>query len=168
MSSLPEIGAGFIDKVLIPYHDHCHYLKKVSFKEDKDNQANSIVAEGEFSIMESCYIDDTGHFNSVEYNICYNQLTYMFLAYTIKNGMVPELQHYSLDLFFEKQLSHILIIEFHSHFKSPINARHFFAAFGIKEIAHKTNFTLVKTYCNFNDNDNGKSTGEVTLAILHP
>lgn len=165
---LPDVDPGFIDRVLTPYHDHCHYLKNVSFREDFDNTANGIVAEGEFSIMDSCYIDDTGHFNAVEYNICYNQLGYVFLAYNIKNKLLPELGHYSIDKFFEKQLSNVLIIELHSHYKRPIDARHFYGVYGIKEISQKKRFTLVKTFCHCYDDNGGDAGGDVTLAILHP
>ena len=43
----------------------------------KGKDAGLISAKGRFSIPDSCYIDDTGHFNAVEFNICFNQLAYV-------------------------------------------------------------------------------------------
>ncbi|MGW6540873.1 FcoT family thioesterase [Streptomyces sp. NPDC055051] len=44
-----------------------------------------LTGSGMFTIPEPCYIDDTGHFNAVEFNICYNQLAYYTLAAMIRD-----------------------------------------------------------------------------------
>ena len=63
-------------RVLTPYKPHCRYLRTAAVRYAT---ARSIAAaSGTFSIPESCYIASTGHFNAVEFNICYNQLTYCF------------------------------------------------------------------------------------------
>ena len=51
-----------------------------------------IVGKGRFSIPESCYIDDTGHFNAVEFNICYNQLAYVLFAGVIDAGLMHKVR----------------------------------------------------------------------------
>ncbi|NET17718.1 MAG: hypothetical protein F6K08_35290 [Okeania sp. SIO1H6] len=45
------------------------------------NSDKKYLVMGQFSIGESCYIDDTGHLNAVEFNICYNQLLYVAIAW---------------------------------------------------------------------------------------
>ena len=50
-----------------------------------------MTGAGRFAIPESCYIDDTGHFNAVEFNICYNQLAYVMFGKCIELGMLQKL-----------------------------------------------------------------------------
>lgn len=60
-------------QVLNPYKAHCKYLKSAQVtKEGDPHDGGRVIGRCEFSIPQSCYIDDTGHFNSVEFNICYN------------------------------------------------------------------------------------------------
>ena len=56
-----------------------------------------MLAHGDFEIPESCYIDATGHLNSVEVNICYNQLLYVILAQSIASEVVPALDVFTLE-----------------------------------------------------------------------
>ena len=51
-----------------------------------------ITGKGRFSIPESCYIDSTGHFNAVEFNICYNQLAYVLFAGCINAGVMGKVR----------------------------------------------------------------------------
>ncbi|MEO1375818.1 MAG: FcoT family thioesterase, partial [Cyanobacteria bacterium J06635_10] len=61
------------------------------------NSNLSLPPTTDFSIPESCYIDDTGHFNSVEFNICYNQLFYIIIAYLIKNQLLEVMKDWNLE-----------------------------------------------------------------------
>jgi hypothetical protein len=45
------------------------------------------------AIPESCYIDDTGHFNAVEFNICFNQLAYVLFGKCVDAGILQKLRH---------------------------------------------------------------------------
>lgn len=161
------IENNFVQRALIPYRTHCKYLKKVYFEQDVAKGVQGLVAKGTFSIPESCYIDDTGHFNAVEYNICYNQLGYVFLGHCVREGLIPELQAYDIETYFRKQLSNILITKIGSKYKTQLNAKHFYGTWGIDSIKKTSKCTFVNTYCNFRDDGNGKSEGEVSLAILH-
>jgi hypothetical protein len=163
-----DIGKGFLQNVLKPYRTNCQYLQKAHFEEHEDQGLQGLLMKGEFSIGESCYIDDTGHFNAVEYNICFNQIAYLHLGHCIKHGLIPELGAYDQDSFFEKQLSHFLIANLNSSFQSLMNARHFYGTFGIHSIKKTSKCIFMKTYCYFHDDEVGKSKGEVMLAILHP
>src|SRR5205823_5095442 len=91
-----NISDAFISKILAPYKQNAKYLKSAlildyyerGFDDQIPKSAIELVnIEGNFSISESCYIDDTGHFNSVEFNICYNQLAYVLFAKCIEAGI---------------------------------------------------------------------------------
>lgn len=166
--SLTDIDGSFINNVLTPYRDSCRYLKKAYFQEQEGLGVQGMLMNGEFSIPESCYIDDTGHFNAVEYNICYNQIAYTHLGHCIKNGLIHELGDYDPELFFEKQLSNFLIANLNSGFQSLINAKRFYGTFGIRTVKKTSRCVFMKTYCHFHDDGLGKSKGEITLAILRP
>jgi len=166
--SLSEIDDGFMTQVLKPYFEHSRYLKRARFQHAESFDPQSLIMNGEFSIPESCYIDDTGHFNAVEYNISFNQICYVHLAHCIKNRLIPELSDYDMDTFWEKQLPNVLIAKLTSSYQSQMNAKRFYGTYGINAIKKTSKCTFIKTYCHFHDDGNGKSTGEVTLAILPP
>ncbi len=163
-----EIEDDFLGQVLKPYHLHSRYLKRATFQQSDNFAVQSLIMTGEFAIPESCYIDDTGHFNAVEYNISFNQICYVHLAHCIKNQLIPELSDYNIETFWEKQLPNVLIAKLASSYQSQMNAKHYYGTYGIHTIKKTAKCTFVKTYCHFHDDGNGKSTGEVTLAILPP
>lgn len=165
---LTDIDNTFLQKVLQPYRLHCQYLKRAYFQEQEDQGVQGLVLNGEFSIPDSCYIDDTGHFNAVEFNICYNQMTYAHLSHSIIHGLIPELGDFDESAFFEKQLSHFLIVNLNSSFQSMLNAKHFYGSFGIHSLKRTSKCTFIKTYCHFHDDYAGKCKGEITLAVLRP
>src|SRR5882724_11344285 len=79
-----DISDTLVADILKPYRPHARYLRSAQITHFRDKAAEGIAANkglvtaaGRFSIPESCYIDDTGHFNAVEFNICYNQLAYV-------------------------------------------------------------------------------------------
>src|SRR5215213_8356559 len=73
-------------------------------------------AEGQFSIPFPCYIDDTGHLNSVEINICFNQLMYYLIAKCVQERALPAFDDWTMDDYWAKQLPDILIARFQSNF----------------------------------------------------
>ncbi|HVI45039.1 MAG TPA: FcoT family thioesterase [Chitinophaga sp.] len=162
------IEGSFLNRILIPYRDHCRYLKEAFFLYEPERGAEGLTLTGNCAIDESCYIDDTGHFNAVEFNICYNQMAYTFLGHTIRYGLIPELAAYDLPLFFEKQLSHVLISRLSSRYASQLNPRSFKGTFGISSATVKSKCIFINTWCSFSDEHSGKSDGEITLAVLHP
>lgn len=161
-----EVDADFMNQALRPYRPHATYLKKVSIEINPDKGAQGLIAYGEFSIPESCYIDDTGHFNAVEYNICYNQLGYVFYAFCIKEKLISELSDYDMDTFWKKQLPNWLILRISSGFRRVLNAKKFYGTWGIKSIKKMKDITYMETYCTFKDDNKGESSGEVFAGIL--
>lgn len=131
-----------------------------TFNEDKN-----YVVKGQFSISESCYIDETGHFNAVEFNICYNQLTYIALAHASSKHLLSCLQDLTLNDFYRKQLSNVYITRLESFYKRVINSENFIGVWRLK-IAKKTQkMIILKTEIEFSDDGDGLAYGEVDLVI---
>lgn len=160
-------------RVLAVYFNTARYLKSADIcVSDADNNGKEgILSLGFFSVPESCYIQRTGHFNSVEFNICYNQIMYDAIAHASKYKLSSYFYDWGIEGFFARQLPDILITRFHSRFSRPINSNYFRGEFRIHS-AHMNRtgkkFLFLKTTCQFFDDTLGKATGEVDLAILNP
>jgi hypothetical protein len=165
--------------VLRPYRaKNCQYLR-TAVLELAQNQLPTV--SGDFEIGESCYIDDTGHFNSVEFNICYNQLIYYLIAKSVQEGLLPALRGWTLDDFWRSQLPDILITSFSSSFKRKMQARRFFGSVSLEDVvrvdksAWSQSLIVLHTSCRFWDEPpvnrggpGGLSVGKVTIAITNP
>ena len=158
-----------MEEVLTPYREHCRYLKEASIEcvaEGAANSGQSRIGHGVFSIPESCYIDDTGHFNAVEFNICYNQLAYVtFAAFAVTNQIDP-LRNMTLNEFRAKQLPNMLIGSLCSTFKRQINARSFRGRIRFNRLSARGGALFMKTSVEFADQDGGAANGEVLLVLL--
>lgn len=158
------------ERVLAPYREHCKYLRSIDVRSEED----SVVATGEFSVGESYYIDSTGHFNAVEYNICYNQAAYYLIAQSIQHQLLPAFDGWSIDDFWERQLGDVLIVEFSTTFQQQISPREFTGelTFGRSwtQPATPTSPPLVaiETKCRFWDATGGKCRGRALLAVTNP
>lgn len=160
-----SVSATMLETVLAPYKLHCRYLQGASV--EKGNPSGSLMtAWGRFAIDESCYIADTGHFNAVEFNICYNQLTYCLLAESIHHQMLDVLSHWSLAEFRHSQLSNFLIVQFRSTFRKPLNARQFEGRVDIDKVTVRKGSIFMKTSCSFVDSEGATSDGEALIVIL--
>jgi hypothetical protein len=178
---LPEAAEGrpgepsLLARVLRPYKPHCRYLRSatVRFKEGKSSDRHPSCV-GEFEIPESCYIDSTGHFNSVEFNICYNQLAYYAIARLIADGSTQLFRNWTLDDFWTRQLPNILIIDFRSTFRRPMRGQVFAGELEIMNAAEHNRgegvqpLIFLDTVCRYWDVGGGYCHGEVKLAITNP
>ncbi|WTX00670.1 FcoT family thioesterase [Streptomycetaceae bacterium NBC_01309] len=155
-------------RVLTPYRPDCRYLLSTSTASDDE----LALSRGEFAIGESCYIDDTGHFNAVEFNICYNQLTYFLIAKSVQEGLAPEFRRWTMDDFWARQLPGILIAGFTSRFHAPIDPRSFHGEVRFDKILRRTgadgSLVMARTSCRFWDDADGRADGEVRLAFVDP
>ena len=90
LGSRQTLEPRFVSKVLAPYFEHTTYLKEATMirrATHGSEKPRDLVAAGEFHIGQSCYIQSTGHFNAVEFNICFNQLAYV--TYAVRgDGMI--------------------------------------------------------------------------------
>ena len=166
---LPLEGAvsnSIMETVLTPYKIHCRYLRSATV-EKVSGDTSLLKARGRFSIPESCYIASTGHFNAVEFNICYNQLTYCLLARAIDNQLLDALGTWSLSEFSRRQLSDFLIVDFNSTFRRPLNAGQFDGWVEINKITVRQKNIFMKTSCGFEDFSGATSFGKAVIVILN-
>ncbi|QSJ14936.1 hypothetical protein JYQ62_24105 [Nostoc sp. UHCC 0702] len=170
-----EVSQDLLNVFLEPYKEDCRYLKQAKFKYPKIGEVNKSrsthqglwLIEGEFSIPESCYIAATGHFNSVEFNICYNQLFYIIISYLVKNNLFEVMKDWDLEIYKQLQLSNFLIVKFSSTFRKPIDSSHFQGTLSINKYSVRGNLIMLKTSCAFYDTNDGWSEGDVTIAVLN-
>ncbi|GHA45802.1 hypothetical protein GCM10010372_51990 [Streptomyces tauricus] len=163
-------------QVLRPYRaKNCEYLKSavVGVDSGPDGQPG-VGAACTFRIPESCYIDDTGHFNSVEFNICYNQMFYYLIAKSVRERVLEPFARWTMDDFWARQLGDILITDFRSTFRRPMGARLFHGEIEVADVAEwdgsdiRDALVVIRTKCRYWDDRGGDSHGEVTVAILNP
>lgn len=175
------ISDAFLAKILTPYKDNAKYLRSariLHYYEPEFNtpitkeQDDLVTIEGRFSIPESCYIDDTGHFNAVEFNICYNQLAYVLFGKCIQTGIFHKVVadweqrvNLSFDTFLKYQLSSMYIAKIEGNFLKPLNSKAFGARLSITRILWTAQTAFVYTKICFSDAQGVKSKGGVLLAF---
>lgn len=176
-TKVDNVSQDLLNTFLQPYKENCKYLKKAQFQQPalsgninntRNYEQGLWLMKGDFSISDSCYIDDTGHFNSVEFNICYNQIIYILIAYLIENKLLEAMNDWTLEEYKHRQLSDFLIVKFSSSFKRPINSNHFQGTLSINKVSVRGNLIMLKTSCAFYDDNAGWSEGDITIAILNP
>ncbi|MFI6055297.1 FcoT family thioesterase [Streptomyces violascens] len=155
-------------RVLAPYKEHCAYLRSA----EVTARDGLVSARCEFEIPESCYIDDTGHLNSVEVNICYNQMMYYLVAKSVQDGLLPAFDQWTLDDFWKRQLPDILIARFAANFRRPVNPRAFQGEMEIRSVTRRAPagaapFLHAETAYRYRDGASGRCDGEATLAFVN-
>jgi hypothetical protein len=129
---------------------------------------NAVAAvRGRLAIPDSCYIASTGHFNAVEFNICYNQLTYCLLAKCIDENVLASFAGWSLNEFSRRQLADFLIARFFSVFYRPLHGGSFEGSVEITKVAVRRDATFLRTICRFEDDGGGRAEGGATIAVLN-
>ncbi len=154
------------DAVLAPYKEHCRYLERATVEVSENGEEFVARISGDMGIPDSCYIDDTGHFNSVEFNICYNQLVYLLMAQCVVSGITPEFSAMTIEEYLARQLPDVLIHDFSSKFKRPLDPARFRGTVSILAANQRSKFVLVKTRCEFEDGSGGSAWGDILLAIV--
>lgn len=157
-----------LSNVLRPYaRPRTQYLKSATVAVSD----GSASAEGTFAIPFPCYIDDTGHLNSVEVNICFNQLMYYLIAKCVQERALPEFDAWTMEDYWAKQLPDILIARFSSTFKRPIDSAAFtgevsFADF--RQTNRSRPVQVIDMPWRFWDEAGGYAEGEVRMALVEP
>jgi hypothetical protein len=162
-------------RVLKPYRPHCRYLQSatVSVETAADAEAR-VSAVCELEIPESCYIDDTGHFNSVEFNICYNQMLYYTVAMAVQEKIVKPFSGWTMEDYWQRQLADFLITDFRSTFKRQMRGRRFRGEIEIANVLEwegndlRPALIVLPTVCRYWDDHGGEARGEVRIAITNP
>ncbi|WP_326559979.1 FcoT family thioesterase [Micromonospora sp. NBC_01796] len=158
------------ERVLRPYRPHAQYLKSARVRTDGDR----VTALCEFGVAESWYIDSTGHFNSVEFNICYNQVAYYLLAMSVREHLLPVFDTWTMADYWQRQLPNVLITELRSRFRRAIDPTRFTGelAFTNAQLRAgregRTPLLIIDTECRFWDDRGGRCDGEVRLVLTDP
>jgi hypothetical protein len=164
----------FVADILKPYRPNAKYLKSgqiTQFRDASDSSARRVpvvTAAGKFSIPESCYIDDTGHFNAVEFNICYNQLAYAMFGKCFDTGIVPRLRFLTLGEYKEHQLQSCFIVSLESRFFKQLKGGDFRGELVVNKMSTAGGATFCFTSIRFSDCEGVKAQGEVVLAFNPP
>lgn len=172
------ISESFAADILRPYRSNAVYLKtaEISHFSDKASIAAGspdprlVTGRGRFSIPESCYIDDTGHFNAVEFNICYNQLAYVLFAKCIESGLMHRLRTGKIDVlslaeFKHHQLPAMVIVSLESRYYKQLNSIDFTGELTINKISPVGSAWFFFTSIAFADHEGIKAKGSVVLAF---
>ncbi|MEU6732678.1 FcoT family thioesterase [Streptomyces physcomitrii] len=171
----PALGEGSWDtdeqllaRVLRPYKEHCRYLRSASVTASGGLSS----ARCEFAIAESCYIDDTGHLNSVEVNICYNQMMYYLVAKSVQEKALDGFTEWTMEDYWQRQLPDILIARFSAQFRKPVDPRSFEGEMEFRSVDRRTPrgsgpFLHAVTTHRFRDANGGRCDGETTLAVVN-
>lgn len=164
-----DCDQNFLDRVLEPYKPNCRYIKTAVV--DVDDRTDRLRIRGTFGIPESCYIADTGHFNSVEFNICYNQMAYCLIAKAVDESLISPFDSWSMEDYWERQLPNILIYDFRSRFRRPMLGASFLGSLEFVEVTQRYGdrpLVTIDTACQFSDGSGCSSEGSVKLAITDP
>jgi hypothetical protein len=170
-----SITPDFVAEILQPYKAHARYLKTAeiaSFREkSSDDKGKGALAKGvgRFAIPESCYIDDTGHFNAVEFNICFNQLAYVMFAKCIEAGVMQKMRCGSVDVmslpeYKQRQLPSMVIVSMESRYFKQLDSRDFRGELSIDKISSVGSAWFFFTSITFSDAEGVKAKGSVVLA----
>jgi hypothetical protein len=167
----PELPDSFVALVLQPYESKkTIYIKRAWIEAEAGATSalkGAIRGRAQFSIPESCYIDATGHFNAVEFVICFNQLAYVYAAYLAGRGLLPGSNN--IGEFKSKQLAGMLITELKSRFNRPIDSRSFEGEVRIDTPeVESANYWRQIFYVRFWDTAGGNAEGAITAAFLKP
>lgn len=168
VSRVIPVDASLLKAVLQPYKTHCRYLKAAEVEAYTNAPQQPLArAKGNFEIPESWYIDETGHFNSIEFNLCYNQLVYVLIGQCVVSKLIPELSRMTYEEYRRRQLPDVLIVKFASTFRKAMDSKQFKGNVYIDRVSDRGKMLLLKTRCDFFDESGGCSDGEVTLAIVN-
>jgi hypothetical protein len=164
----PELLA----RVMSPYRDNCKYLRSLSMEYlpvsegvSPDVSEASIAAVGELSIGESCYIDSTGHFNAVEFQICANQIMYAMGAECTRLRLLRAFDTMDLEGYYERQLPNVLITNVTMVFKKVMNARRFRGRVQLDRAYRIRDRAFWECTVTYTDDEDGLADGTIVVTM---
>jgi hypothetical protein len=163
-----------LDATLACYQDWCRYLNAASVEYRNDGGSlpsgygdAMLVAHGEFSSVPPWYIRDTGHLNSIEFNLCYNQLSYTALVQGTASNVAWLITHMDANDMQSRKLSAALITRFSSVFHRPMRESSFSGVFWVKRAAIRKGMLFLRTGMVLHTpNGDRACSGEVDTVIL--
>jgi hypothetical protein len=166
-----DISDAFLADILKPYRPNAKYLKSAQITHCRDetskssNKPSLMRGTGRFTIPESCYIADTGHFNAVEFNICYNQLAYVLFGKCIETGILQALKFLTFADYKRHQLPSWLIVSAKSRYFEQLTSDTFRGELALNRAAQLGAVWFFFTTVTFSDLDGIKANGSVVLAF---
>ncbi|MCV7174599.1 FcoT family thioesterase [Mycolicibacterium sphagni] len=158
--------AVLLNRTMTPYvGKDTIYLKSATVA----RRGAAIVGDGELGFEQSCYIEETGHFNAVEFIISYNQLFYYTLAASVRDQLIPELTGWTMDDYWQRQLPSVLISKMATRFRQPINARAYHGRLSITDIEFRRRtrpLLALQTTIEFTDDGIGSALGEFEIVLV--
>jgi hypothetical protein len=130
-----------------------------------DDSEASIVALGELAIGESCYIDSTGHFNAVEFQISANQLMYALGAEVTRRGILRAFSSMNLEGYYERQLPNVLITNVTSAFRRVMNPRRFRGRLQLDRAYVLRERAFWECTITYTDEDGGLADGTIVVTM---
>jgi len=168
LASRYEHDAEFLAEILDCYQPHCRYLRWAAV----DLAGDTIRGSAALAIPQSCYINDTGHLNSVEVNICYNQMLYQAIATAVRHRLGAVFSTWSMADFRRRKLSDVLIARFTSSFHRPIDPRSFHGEISLDTVIQRRlrpdsdPLISMETSFRYWDDNGGSCTGNARVAIV--
>lgn len=163
-----EMSPERLARVLVPYRDHCKYLQRIAFERlpaSAEQEEASLVALGELSIPESCYIDSTGHFNAVEFQICANQLMYALGAECARLQLLRALAGMDLEGFYDRQLANVLITNVTCAFRRVMNPRRFRGRLQLDRAYLMRERVFWECTITYSDDEGGLADGSIVVTM---
>lgn len=134
-----------------------------------ERRGHNVVGTGDFAFRKSCYIEETGHFNAVEFIISYNQLIYYTLAASVRDGLIPQLSNWDLTDYWARQLPSVLISKITTRFRQPINSRAYHGVLTITDVEFRERsrpLIALQTTVEFSDDGIGSALGDIEIALV--
>ena len=167
-----DVRAEDLARVLIPYRDNCKYLRSCAMEYQPvgpgtsiEESEASIVAIGELSIAESCYIDSTGHFNAVEFQICANQLMYTMGAEVTRRGILRAFASMTIEGYYERQLPNVLITNVTCAFRKVMNPRRFRGRLKLDRAYIIRDRAFWECSLTYSDDEDGLAEGNIVVTM---
>ncbi len=163
-------------RVLEPYTPQSRYVVRATMTQvgnggspREEDPTSWLRLDADCAIGDPVYIEPTGHFNAVEFNITYNQMLYLALAEAVQRRLLPDLAHWTLDDFFRAQLPDVLIADYQAKFHHPIRSGDYAGWFSILESTpiERSNMLLLRTAAGCSTPAGGHCEARCTIAIVN-
>jgi len=175
-----EVDEALLARTLDCYFPHVRYLKnaQVEYTDGGNSFPSEIgpcvaIGRGSFAAPPAWYIQSTGHFNAIEFNLAYNQLAYVLLAQCVDSQALPLLSaHVPKGEFHSRMLGDILILKYSVAFHKAMDASTFQARLIVQKTMERGGLVFLKTHCRVSANVDDahhaswSSRGDVLLAVV--
>ena len=155
-----------LEQTMLPYAGKgTVYLNRAA----THRRGGAVVTTGDLGFEQSCYIEETGHFNAVEFVISYSQLIYYTLAASVRDHLVPELEHWTMQDYWDRQLPSVLISRMSTRYRRPINSRSYRGTLRITDVQFRNRsrpLLVLQTDVEFDDDGVGSVLGEVEIVLV--